>query len=396
MKLPIRHLVMTAAILVTGVVTLPAQCYALNFDGRGDRGVVPYSPSFPYKVFTASAWINTTGTLRRSSIISFGEDNTSGNQSWTLYIQTNGEFQLMIEDLRDVNASYTSGVTVTDGNWHHVAATRQSSGRVDVYVDGKLAKIHNSSIVPSTNNKQNITIGITMGILGPPPPPPKPAWFFRGMIDEPAVWNVALTAAQVAKVHSQGVDPTATGLVGFWSFDEGTGQIIKDASPANNDGYLGASTSADSSDPAWARLSSAGTYMTFGAGCQGTSGTPALAPSTGQLPNIGQSFEITMTNLPNSGTAMGVLGFSKTAWGTIPLPFDLSIIGMTNCVLSVEAFVLVPVPYTGSTVKWSVSIPDSPVLLSEKFYQQGFIPDASANPFGATLTNAGEGVVGCK
>jgi hypothetical protein len=69
---------------------------------------------------------------------------------------------------------------------------------------------------------------------------------------------------------------------------------------------------------------------------------------------------------------------------------------MTNCVLHIDAFVLIPVPYTGGTAKWQVSIPDSPILLGQKFYQQGFIPDAGANAYGSTLTNAGEGVVGCK
>ena len=396
MRPSITQLVLTTTILVSGSVTLPSQCYALNFDGRGDRVTVPYSSSFPVAVFTASAWIKTGKPARRASIISFGEDNKSGNGSWTLYVQTTGAFEVMLEDIKDNNGNYSSGINVGDNKWHHVAATRSSSGRIDMYVDGTLVKTFSSSLKPSSNNKQWINIGCTMGKFGPPPPPPQPAWFFSGMIDEPAMWNVALSAAQIASVHSKGVDPKTTGLVGSWSFNEGTGQTVKDASSAKNDGYLGASTSVDSADPAFVKLSGSGTYTTFGTGCKGSNGTPALAPSTGQLPHIGQTFEVAMTNLPTNGTAMGVIGFSKSAWGSFQLPLNLSYIGMTSCVLHVEAFVMVPVAYTGSTAKWTVSIPDWPILLGRKFYQQGFVPDAGANPFRATLTNAGEGVVGCK
>jgi hypothetical protein len=87
---------------------------------------------------------------------------------------------------------------------------------------------------------------------------------------------------------------------------------------------------------------------------------------------------------------------SKTNWGTLTLPFNLSIIGMTNCVLRVEGLVLIPVTYTGGVAKWQVAIPDWPMLLGAKFYQQGLVPDATANAHGATLTNAGEAVVGCR
>ena len=396
MSTGIKQWVASTAILAMTAATLEAQCYALSFDGGDDRVTVPYSSTFPVAVFTASSWIKTSKPARRVAIISFGEDNTSGNGSWTLYVQSTGSFEVMLEDIRDANGIYSSGVDVGNDRWHHIAATRNSSGRLDMYVDGKLVKTFTSSLIPSSNNKQWINIGCTMGIFGPPPPPPRPAWFFRGMIDEPAMWNVALSAAQVASVYTGGVDPKSTGLVGSWGLDEGSGQTVKDASAAKNDGYLGASTVADSADPTWVKLSGPGAYTVFGAGCTGSAGTPTLAASAGQTPNIGKTFAVTMTNLPTSGTAFGVLGLSKTNWGTLTLPFNLSIIGMTNCVLRVEGLVLIPVTYTGGVAKWQVAIPDWPMLLGAKFYQQGLVPDATANAHGATLTNAGEAVVGCR
>lgn len=41
------------------------------------------------------------------------------------------------------------------------------------------------------------------------------------------------------------------GLVGYWDFNEGTGQIIRDSSGSGNDGTLGVSSPIASDDPAW-------------------------------------------------------------------------------------------------------------------------------------------------
>ena len=46
-------------------------------------------------------------------------------------------------------------------------------------------------------------------------------------------------------------DTMTRGLVGSWSFDEGTGQIAYDASENGNNGTLGASTATGSDDPKW-------------------------------------------------------------------------------------------------------------------------------------------------
>jgi len=78
-----------------------------------------------------------------------------------------------------------------------------------------------------------------------------PSWFFQGLIDEPAVWDVVLTDAQVAALRSSGVDAGSPGLAGYWNFDEGEGQTVNDLSPASNDGFLGESPEPDRADPIW-------------------------------------------------------------------------------------------------------------------------------------------------
>ena len=60
-----------------------------------------------------------------------------------------------------------------------------------------------------------------------------------------------MTASQIEDVYSAGVDPRSSGLVGFWAFNDASGQVVGDASPQGNDGYLGAEPDIDDADPNW-------------------------------------------------------------------------------------------------------------------------------------------------
>lgn len=65
------------------------------------------------------------------------------------------------------------------------------------------------------------------------------------------MWDKSLSGTEIKAVLEDGVDPSAPGLVGLWSFDEGAGQELADNSPAQNDGFLEGDPGADSGDPFW-------------------------------------------------------------------------------------------------------------------------------------------------
>ena len=79
--------------------------------------------------------------------------------------------------------------------------------------------------------------------------------FFDGKIDEVAVWNVALNAADVTALYNSGNGLKASAdsgnydnsgdLVGYWKFNEGTGSTLTDNTSNPNNGTL---TNMDSSD----------------------------------------------------------------------------------------------------------------------------------------------------
>ncbi len=239
--------------------------YALDFEGSTDRVIVPYDASFPTAVFTAAAWIKTVAPQSRAAVIARGEDDNSWNLSWQLYVRNDGTLEVMLENTNDQNFCYplnncqpqgscntTGSLFVADDTWHHVAVTRDAAGALAMYIDGVEVGACTNTGVPSNDNFQDLSIGCTHGTIGPPPGGIEPpTWFFPGVIDEAAMWNVALSAAEVAEVHATGVDAGSAGLVGYWPFDEGTGQVVADLSPAGNDGFRGEFPAADGADPEW-------------------------------------------------------------------------------------------------------------------------------------------------
>jgi hypothetical protein len=137
-------------------------------------------------------------------------------------------------------------------------------------------------------------------------------------------------------------------------------------------------------------------YVTFGAGCAGSAGTPALAAAGGQRPWIGESFTLVLTRLPGNATAAILLGSSRTSWGSLTLPLRLDAIGMTGCWLLASGELQFPVTPSGGMAALTLPVPNDPGLLGGMFFNQGLVGDPPANPLGATTSNGGEGKIGGK
>ncbi len=288
------------ALLSTGAVLLVAQVVLadgqLSFDGVNDRVMVPHDSSFPTETFTIGAWIKLPTPTRRAAIIARGEDNNSFNLSWQLYVSPGGLLEIMLEDANENNYCYpvtcmgqpqASCVTgdrfVGDNEWHHVAGTRDASGELFLYVDGQPVTTCQQTGVPSSNNFQFLTIGSTHGTIGPPPGGIEPPiWFFVGLIDEPAMWNVALSGAEIVDVYLNGVNPGSPGLVGYWAFNEGSGQVVGDLSSAGNDGFLGTGSDpgGDNADPTWVSCDGPGGVIGEGNGNACDPVEPPVLPTT--------------------------------------------------------------------------------------------------------------------
>ena len=129
----------------------------------------------------------------------------------------------------------TSNGNVTDtawqletGKWTHIAVTFNSAnGAVDVYFNG----VHKGNTQYS-NYRSNVNWNSGSFYVGK-------SWdnnrWFDGEISEARVWNRVLSVEEInAKNHFYKVDAASEGLVAYWKFNEGTGNVITDVTNGYN------------------------------------------------------------------------------------------------------------------------------------------------------------------
>lgn len=169
-----------------------------GYNGTNSKTTITGSPVTGTGNFTVSAWIKSTMTVR-GEVLGFGGINNT-NQVF-LYLDSDGKIKLGKEAV----AGAASAVLVNDGQWHHVAATC-TSGTIQMYVDG-VASGSTSAVSPNpANNNTYIGYGHTTSDFG----------YFNGAIDDVAMFNVALTAAQIKDIYLD-----RAGLQGLWHLNNG-------------------------------------------------------------------------------------------------------------------------------------------------------------------------------
>lgn len=138
--------------------------------------------------------------------------------------------------------------------------------------------------------------------------------------------------------------------------------------------------------PTW-RFGDLATARSFGVGC----GTPALTllPVPGSEPVLGQTFDSVVSNVPAGGLPFLTLGGSATAAGGVPLPVDLTFLGMTGCSLYHDLLVL-GLWCTPSGADWTNALPlqNDVTFLDVEIYAQAGALAPGANPFGLLTSNA--------
>jgi hypothetical protein len=138
----------------------------------------------------------------------------------------------------------------------------------------------------------------------------------------------------------------------------------------------------------------AASYQEFGTGCGGSAGVPRLQALT--RPWLGDRFTLRADRLPPGNSALVWLGASRSQWGTVPLPLDLTAAGMPGCFLHVRPYLVLPLFNLGGTADAGVGVPNDPVLLGQQFYAQALAVDRPVNAFGATTSNGGEARIGAR
>lgn len=142
----------------------------------------------------------------------------------------------------DSDNTIEGNVNVLDGQWHHVAVVRNAAtGAKSIHVDGQLdfasspgASLANISYPNNGAPGQQTPWGPYI-VLAAEKHDAGPAYpSFSGYMDEFRVWNVGLSAAQIAEVYDQVIAGDTPGLVACYRFEEGAGTTVSDSSAAGS------------------------------------------------------------------------------------------------------------------------------------------------------------------
>ena len=216
--------------------------YALNFDGTNDYVSIPNDPFSNNNTFTIQAWLKLEA-VGDGTYDGFLGMQLNGRKP-SLWVSAGGD--LHYDSYKGSQRFYGyisdgSNKFFTASEWVHVGWTNDGSN-YKFYKNGNLVA---TVTAPDTFNALD-NIGYQIG---------KVDNYFKGQIDEVAIWDVALSAADVTALYNSGIGLKAsvdTGnydksgdLVGYWQFNEGTGSALTDNTLNSNNGTL---NNMDSSD----------------------------------------------------------------------------------------------------------------------------------------------------
>ncbi len=135
---------------------------------------------------------------------------------------------------------------VLDGTWRHVAVVRDAAtGAKSIYVGGVLdiasppGRSTDDISYPNAGDPSPVTGWGPFIVIGAEKHDAGVAYpSFNGFVDELRFWSIALTPAQIADYACSAIDPATPGLVGYYRFEEGAGQVVASVTPGAPTGEL--------------------------------------------------------------------------------------------------------------------------------------------------------------
>jgi len=216
---------------------------ALSFNGRNQYVLLDAHALDGLSDCTVEYWILIVREDNAASPFSAAASNDNNNE-YLHYFEFNGGFRPHIHSEAPEN-----GEAFSISQWFHFAMTRDGqSGDWITYVNGEQVdsgRLGNGSLEVANNGlvlgqDQGQVEGGFRGDLA-----------LRGNLDEMRIWSLVRTPEQIRQCAHAQVSINSRGLHAYYTFDEGEGQVLGDATAHNFDGRLGEEDGEDGDDPRW-------------------------------------------------------------------------------------------------------------------------------------------------
>jgi hypothetical protein len=191
---------------------------ALQFDGEEDCVSVPDSASLQLgDEFTLEAWVKPVSPLHADPII-YKESGGGYSYSLGLGYTQDGRLEGWAEDESEEQEHVVSPAPLSSRKWTHVAYTYDGD-KMRLYVDGTLVATKEVGTASFASDGP-LSIGCS----------PDTHEFFGGRIDEPRVYERALSGTEIAADMEAPIQTPKATPVAEYSFDEGEegGEVVQD------------------------------------------------------------------------------------------------------------------------------------------------------------------------
>ena len=245
-----------------------AEDYSLSFNGTNEYVSVPYDSTMnPSGNFSVSAWVKLSNKNAYRSAVTSRSETVNGNQTggYMLYISNANKWQFWngFGNTGGLWKQANSSTRIIENTWQMQTVTYDHANtHMRLYVDGVLVAQNNSETLLANTDKP-LYIGAGRTNKHPHDALP-PQFYFNGNIDDVAIWNTTLSAAEIVQLYNSGEtlyagdnygDYTSSGsLQEYWTMDSevsgennGSGTTLF-GERNNNDGTFVNTPDWDSSD----------------------------------------------------------------------------------------------------------------------------------------------------
>ncbi len=195
---------------------LPSQ--AMSFDGSNYISIPQVGGDYQFgkdSDFSIDFWLNTSSTAGDDAILANKNWGNGRNAGWVFALQS-GRVVFNIGD-GSSRTDIGSGITINDGEWHHVAATvsRYQSGKVQLYIDGVL---RTEKLLTVRDVSNNLPIGLGADANG--------SYKYEGLLEEVRIWRKALTETEIRERIHRTLNTCEADLISCYQFNESSGDVL--------------------------------------------------------------------------------------------------------------------------------------------------------------------------
>jgi hypothetical protein len=168
---------------------------AFSLDGADDCVEIPDAPARRPASLTVEAWVAFDDTSGLRAIITKPVGGGTSD-SFALWL-TGGTLKGAVGDASGLGPELATPFAPAPGRWYHLAYTfDDGAGRQAIYIDGARAAAGTVT--------RSIGYDAQPLLLGRDTENGTPNFFFKGRIDEPAIYDRALTETEIASIHTAG------------------------------------------------------------------------------------------------------------------------------------------------------------------------------------------------